>query len=333
MVSGNIQKNRNDEMKANSTQMIINMNPKKLVDDPDNHEIYSEYEVELLAKDMKENGFIGVILAYSIDGQYKIEAGHRRKYAAIKAELPEVPVMITEAPKNDIERRKRLVRANLHSRNYSTMTMAREAQYMYETYEQERVELEKQGLKPELGSTERVANDLEISISHVSRYRALTKLIPKIQKLLDEYDIPWMAFSDATSLKEEQQTALYDRISGALKTGGEAAITAAYIRKQIEECSLMKKNDYSFNRAVLVQYEQKPDVKEKKARRINGASTLKKSALAIRDSLDINKSYIKVAQQEEMLEEMRALASFINQKIKEIEEDGFSDGFNRKLGQ
>lgn len=327
MVSSNIQNNTQKDIKHN----IIEMDPSTLIDDNDNREIYSDYDVALLAEDMKNNGVFGIIMAYPYQGKYRIESGHRRKYAAIKAGIKKFPVLITSTPKTETERRRRLVRANLHIRNYSTMTIAREADYMYETREMERKEMLELGIKPEIGSTELVAADLEISASQVSRYRKLLSLSPDLQKLLDNNDIPWSPLCEASELNNDQQKALYQRISGAIKTYGVEAISSSFLRKQIEECSFIKKESYKLDRNALSQYEATIPEKAKKVRRMNGASALKKGAQAIRDGLNQEKSYIKANQENEVLEELKALSAFVSEMINEIEREGFSENFKRKL--
>ena len=320
-----------ENAKKDKGAQIIDVNPEELMDDPDNREIYNEYDVKLLAEDMKKNGVIGTIVAYPENGKYRIESGHRRKYAAIQAGVKKIPVQVTTPPQNDIERRKRLLRANMHFRNYSTMTIAREAQYMYETYEKEKELMEAQGLKPEESPGEQVAANLEISPAQVSRYRALLKLSPELQSLVDMDKMPWNAFCDATSLNQFQQHALFLKVSGAVKSFGIDTVTSSYVRKQIEECSLLSSSEYQFDRNSLSSYEEAAPGKEKKARRINGATTLKKGAKSIRDSLDAEKAFIKPGQRNAILEELRSLSAFINEKIQEFDAEGFSDDFNRKV--
>lgn len=317
--------------RAEKSSQIIEIDPRKLVDDEENREIYNAYDVTALATDMKRDGFYGTIIAYPWKGVYKIESGHRRKYAAIEAGILKVPVMVSTPPKSNTERRKRLIKANLHARERSPMTIAREAQYLYETYEAEAAEMSQMGLAPISNILERVANDLEISISQVSRYRTLLKLSPQLQQLVDGGKIPWVALCDAVSLNDAQQEALCQRIDGAIKAYGAEYITSSFLRKQIEECSLIKGDGYKFDRNALSKYEDPLSGKAKKVRRANGASTLKKAVQYIQNSLDTEKSYIKANQMEHMLEQLKELNRFLEEKIEDLEENGFSKGFDRKL--
>lgn len=325
--------NANTKKENENKYQVLEIDPKDLIDDPDNREVYSEYDIEMLAKDMHLNGVFGTIIAYPFEGGYKIESGHRRKYAAIKAGLSKFPVLISNTPKTDIERRKRLVRANLHIRNYSTMTLSREAEYMYETYEKERDELAKIGQKPEIGSTEQVAHDLEISVPQVSKLRALLKLSPKLQDLIDKYNIPWTPFTEAAELSIEQQEYLSTRILNTIKLSGEDQISTTFIRKEIEDVSLIK-NGYQFNRESLLEYEsekQESLQEKKKSRRINGATSFLKGAQKVMDGLDPQKAYIKSAKREEVLTQLKQLSKYINELLENIEENGFSEEFDKKF--
>ena len=95
--------NELSEKEIKSIRMVKDEN---LIDDPNNEETYGEYEIDALAEDMKANGFIGVIFAYpfskNTEGEitYRIEGGHRSRYAGRKAGFKEFPVLPTETPKS-----------------------------------------------------------------------------------------------------------------------------------------------------------------------------------------------------------------------------------------
>ena len=107
-------------------------------EDRDNREIYGEYETDGLAESIEENGYQGSpIIVYPEKERYTIQSGHRTLEAAKKAGRTHVPVLVIEAPRNEIERRKRLILSNLHGRRYTPMRMARQAQYLFDTYKME----------------------------------------------------------------------------------------------------------------------------------------------------------------------------------------------------
>ena len=316
---------------------VIELDPKELMDDPENKEIYTHDDVTGLTEAMKEGGMFGVIMAYPYKGGYRIESGHRRKQAAIEAGLDKVPVLVTEPPKDDIERRKRLVQANLHLRNYDPMTYAREAEHLYNTFVEENKQLSAQGITHTQSPAEKAAANLEISASQVSRYRKLLKLPEKLQKLLEENpEMPWSAFADATELTDTQADFLYQRIMSEMKLYGESAITAKFVRQQVVECAKFKGSPEAFNREVLAKYELEakedaPAKKGTKNRRLNGATSIHKGCSMIIDSLDPSLSYIKEIQQENALTELKNLSAYLQEKIAEIEADGFNSKFGLKV--
>ena len=108
-----------------------------LVPDELNKEAWLEDDIKPLAECIKKNGFFGTIVAYEIgEGKYRIESGHRRFEAAKAAGMDYVDVQVSNPPKDDIERRKRLTQWNLHSRKVENpVNMAKAAQFLYETYE------------------------------------------------------------------------------------------------------------------------------------------------------------------------------------------------------
>lgn len=315
---------------------IIEIDPKDLIDDPENQEIYQNDDVEGLAKAMEEGGMFGVILAYPYEGGYRIESGHRRKQAAIKAGLTKVNVFVTDPPKDEIERKKRLVRANLHLRNYSPMTYAREAEYLYTTFVKENQKLAEEGLASKMSPIEKVAEYLEVSTSLVSRYRKLIKLPEKLQKLLEEYpNLPWNALSDGEILNETQADMLYKRIQSEIKLHGETAVTAKFVKDEIIQCHRFKGVAESFDRESLAKYQMdNSELTEQKRktriRRLNGATSIHKGCSLIFESLDPSLSYIKEIQQEAVLDDLKNLSKYLQEKITEIEEYGFKEDFTLK---
>ena len=101
------------ELPEDIKEKILYLEDDMLEDDPFNQEIYGgELEVNLLAKSMKTYGFLGIIIAYPHGSKYRIESGHRRRNAARIAKIFKYPVLITEPPKTEWERKMRLVTTN-----------------------------------------------------------------------------------------------------------------------------------------------------------------------------------------------------------------------------
>ena len=223
----------NDVTSAEKRIMPVDM----INEDRDNREIYGDYETDGLAESIEENGYQGSpIIVYPEKGRYTIQSGHRTLEAASKAGRTYVPVLVIEAPRNEIERRKRLILSNLHGRRYTPMRMARQAQYLFDTYKMEQKLNRAEGREQEGKLLEKVASDLEISTSQVTKYRQLLQLNGRLQQMADSGMVSWSALSKASQLTAAQQDALVSKITGRIKLGGPESVTRSWLENEINEC-------------------------------------------------------------------------------------------------
>ena len=213
-----------------------------LVEDPDNRELYGEYESDALAESITESGFIGRVYAYPTDdGKYMIESGHRSLEAAVKSGLDRVPVIITTPPADDLERRTRLVRHNLHTRKETVERNTSLVQYLYNTYEQ------KYPADTKASIVDRIAKDLEISAPMVYKYRQLASLVPELKELAFSEKYSWIAISGASKLTDNQQLQLAERIKGNSRISGPDGVTKDWILNEIEEFRYVPENPTKLN--------------------------------------------------------------------------------------
>ena len=215
----------------------VTMSVDMIDEDRDNKEIYGEYETDGLAESIEENGYQGSpIIVYPEKGRYTVQSGHRTLEAAKKAGRTYVPVLVTDAPQNDIERRKKLILSNLHGRRYTPLRMARQAQYLFDTYKMEQKLNRAEGREQEGKLLDKVAADLEISTSQVTKYRQLLQLNGKLQQMADSGMASWSALAKASQLTAAQQNALASKITGRIKLGGPESITRSWLENEINEC-------------------------------------------------------------------------------------------------
>lgn len=300
-----------------------------LVDDPINTEVYGELEVNELAEDMKQYGFQGVILAYPYQGKYRIESGHRRRYAGRKAGIKEYPVFVTDPPSAEWERALRLGRANLHSRNRTPMIIAKETQFLYEAHEEEQKAKKEAGCEYEKSIIQLVAQDLEISTSQVSKYKALLNLIPELQKLADD-GISWSTLSSASNMTKYAQEMLYRRINGRLKLYNKDGVTRSWLEKEISELKYVREErGYQFDRNDIALYpEQEKKRKEKieskpqRVRRRNGTKAILKNAKELCDVLDGDAIY-KIAEIPVVIKSLEDLQKSIQKKLEHLKYDDY----------
>ena len=214
-----------------------NMSIDIIDEDRDNRSIYGDYETDGLAESIEENGYQGSpIIVYPENGRYTVQSGHRTLEAAKKTGRTNVPVLVVDAPKDEIERRKRLVLSNLHGRRYTPLRMARQAQYLFDTYKMEQKVKRSEGQEQEGKLLELVARDLEISTSQVTKYRQLLQLNRKLQKMAESGAVSWSALAKASQLTAAQQDALASKITGRIKLAGTEGVTRIWLENEINEC-------------------------------------------------------------------------------------------------
>ena len=64
---------------------------------------FDEEALSELAQSIRENGFIGAVTVRCVDGRYDLLAGHRRRLAAIRAGLTELPCVVVDVDDAEAE--------------------------------------------------------------------------------------------------------------------------------------------------------------------------------------------------------------------------------------
>ena len=315
----NTDEDREAYMEAGKAGRLAYIEVDKLKDDPDNKGIYGEYLVEGLTESIKEHGFNNAIRAYKDPkhkGMYIIESGHRSREAAKEAGLEKVPVIVTDHPTDDIERRKRLVLANLHGRRYTPMVIAKEASYLKETYELENKKLEEQGKPPQKDYLNKIAADLEVSIPMVSRYLRLTNLTASLQEIIEEENYSWTMLSEAATLGEKGQDALAAEIRRQERVFGYGSVTKTWLKERIDMYKhiLDYESDPTGRNVTDLEKEFLKDEKGKRKRRMDGAKAVSKSLALLKSGLSTD-AYIKPKMRDQTLDELKEIRSLIDAKI------------------
>ena len=297
---------------------IIYLPDERLEDDPLNQEFYGELEVDMLAEAMKNYGFQGIILAYPYGEGYRIEAGHRRRLAARKAGFKEYPVLPTEPPKTEWERRMRLFLSNLHGRREKPMIMARVAQGLFESHEMEIKDKKSKNLIQEGEITalnELVAMDMELDIKTVEKYRALIKLIPELQEMAD-MGYSWSALSEASPMNAEKQQVLAEMIKERTEEQGQKSVDRSWMKKVIKSLKL----DQGLSEIEKLQQEP-AKVKNKNNRRKNGTKMIMNCAKSLSAVCDNEEQVlIKDDEVESVINVLEGMAEKIELQIKKLKE-------------
>lgn len=149
---------------------VIYLNVSKIKRNPfQTEKIYSESKIDLLAKSIKENGVVNPIRVRYVNNEYQIVTGEKRLYAAIKAGLDTVPVLLEQ-----ISDERLLEMYLLENSQKEHISPIEEAKYYALIQSQYNL------------TTEGVAEKLGKSRSYVANLVRLLNLPLEVQKLLDE---------------------------------------------------------------------------------------------------------------------------------------------------
>lgn len=124
-------------------------------------------------------------------GGYEIISGHRRDAGSIEAEIPYTPCIVR--PLTDEQAIQQMVEDNVNNREISTMELAKALKMQLEAIKHQgaRQAIEGQDFSTDIEkrSNEVIAERNGMSVKQVQRHIALTKLIPRLQNMVDGKEI------------------------------------------------------------------------------------------------------------------------------------------------
>jgi len=164
-----------------------------------------------MVSSVKERGVLSPVLVRPMpDGGYQMVSGHRRKMAAELAELPTVPCIVREL--TDDEAVIIMVDSNLQREKIlpSEKAFAYKMKLEALKHQGQRRDLTLERGVPKLPARERIALEAGESCGlAITRYIALTKLIPPLLVLVDEDKLSFSTAADYISaLTAQEQTNL-----------------------------------------------------------------------------------------------------------------------------
>ena len=164
-----------------------------------------------MVESVKERGVLSPVLVRPMpDGGYQMVSGHRRKMAAELAELPTVPCIVREL--TDDEAVIIMVDSNLQREKIlpSEKAFAYKMKLEALKHQGQRRDLTLERGVPKLPARERIALEAGESCGlAITRYIALTKLIPPLLVLVDEDKLSFSTAADYISaLTAQEQTNL-----------------------------------------------------------------------------------------------------------------------------
>lgn len=204
------------EVKAVSEDKIVHI-PLNLIDDTTTFEHVFEKTVNLgiesLAENIKELGITQpIIVRKKQDGKFELIDGRRRKRAALKAGLSEVPALVKEyeddtatlvSIDNNLGQREEILPSERAKAYLLKMNIEkRQGQRNDLVHSVQQVDPKK--------ASEKIGEQSGQSARMVNYYLRLNELIPELLDWVDEKRIPVKTAAELSYLEEEEQYTLYE---------------------------------------------------------------------------------------------------------------------------
>ena len=195
------------------TQERVMMLPVSELHDFPGHpfQVLDDEEMEKLAESITQHGVLmpGLVRPRAAGG-YEIVAGHRRKFASMKAGMREMPVIVRDM--DDDTAVILMVDSNVQRENVLPSEKARAYKMKLDAIKRKagRPSKENSAQVGQNFSVEKVAEDAGESKSQIQRYIRLNELIPKLIEMVDGNEIKFNPAYELAFLRPEEQAVLYD---------------------------------------------------------------------------------------------------------------------------
>ena len=178
-------------------------------------QVRDDEEMEKLAESITQHGVLmpGLVRPRAAGG-YEIVAGHRRKFASVKAGIREMPVIVRDM--DDDTAVILMVDSNVQRENVLPSEKARAYKMKLDAIKRKAGrpskensgQLDQNFFNPY--SVEKIAQDAGESTKQVQRYIRLNELIPELLEMVDGNEIKFNPAYELAFLRPEEQAVLYD---------------------------------------------------------------------------------------------------------------------------
>ena len=232
--------------------------PIQFFDDFPKHPFYIRMDAEMdaLIESIREFGILTPLIARKKDGErYEIVAGHRRKFAAKKLGITELPVILRDMTRDEA------IIAMVDSNIHRERILPSERAYAYKMKMEAR---KRQGVRTDLtftpvvsklNSYEELAHENGESREQIRRYIRLTYLIKELLDMVDDGRIAFRPAVELSYLTAVEQNDLVETI------GSEDATPS--LSQAIEMKKLSQKGSLTLDRIFDIMTQQKPNQVEK----------------------------------------------------------------------
>ena len=174
-------------------------------------QVWDDEEMEKLAESITQHGVLmpGLVRPRAAGG-YEIVAGHRRKFASMKAGMREMPVIVRDM--DDDTAVILMVDSNVQRENVLPSEKARAYKMKLDAMKRqgERTDLTSAGIRQKLSSVQKIADDAGEGKTKIQQYIKINDLIPELLEMVDGNEIKFNPAYELAFLRPEEQAVLYD---------------------------------------------------------------------------------------------------------------------------
>ena len=174
-------------------------------------QVLDDEEMEKLAESITQHGILmpGLVRPRAA-GDYEIVAGHRRKFASMKAGMREMPVIVRDM--DDDTAVILMVDSNVQRENVLPSEKARAYKMKLDAMKRqgERTDLTSAGIRQKLSSVQKIADDAGEGKTKIQQYIKINDLIPELLEMVDGNEIKFNPAYELAFLRPEEQAVLYD---------------------------------------------------------------------------------------------------------------------------
>ena len=196
------------------TQERVMMLPVSELHDFPGHpfQVRDDEEMEKLAESITQHGVLmpGLVRPRAAGG-YEIVAGHRRKFASMKAGIREMPVIVREM--DDDTAVILMVDSNVQRENVLPSEKARAYKMKLDAIKRRAGRPGKEnsaGIRQNLFSIQKIADDAGEGKTKIQQYIKINDLIPELLKMVDGNEIKFNPAYELAFLRPEEQAMLHD---------------------------------------------------------------------------------------------------------------------------
>ena len=175
-------------------------------------QVRDDEEMEKLAESIAQHGVLmpGLVRPRAAGG-YEIVAGHRRKFASMKAGMREMPVIVRDM--DDDTAVILMVDSNVQRENVLPSEKARAYKMKLDAIKRKAGRPSKEnsaGIRQNLFSIQKIANDAGEGKTKIQQYIKINDLIPELLEMVDGNEIKFNPAYELAFLRPEEQAVLYD---------------------------------------------------------------------------------------------------------------------------